>query len=341
MIEKYISRLSCGEDLTIAESEELCQLILSGSMADEEIARILILLAEKGETTKEIVGFVNVLSRSAERVEFDGATTDLCGTGGSGHSRFNVSTAAAFVVSCLNVTVAKHGNKGSRRPNGSFDLLEELDIPINLDGEIIGDCLREVGLGFIYARRFHPIMRKVVNARKMANRRTIFNLAAPLCNPTDVKYQVVGTAHQSKLYVLAETCRLLGRKKSLVVWGAPGIDEISISGVTKIVEVTEIGTREWEVSPSDFGIDLVDYSRIPGGDAKDNATVFRRLLDGTDNKEIKTLVALSSALVLSCTGFAPDLKSGYELAIEAILGGSMKRKFEEYKRFAISKAAIS
>lgn len=179
-------------------------------------------------------------------------------------------------------------------------------------------------------------MGKAVNARKIANRRTIFNLAAPVCNPTDVKYQVIGTAHESKLYILAEVCRLLGREKSLVVWGAPGIDEISISGVTKILEVTEIKTREWEIEPSDFGIECIDYAHIPGGDAKDNAAIFQQLLYRSANNGITELVALSSALVLNCAALADDLRSGYEMAMQAILNGSMKGEFKKHKQFATS-----
>ena len=179
MLSALNEKLKNAQDLSITQAASLCAAFLEEDLTDAAIAETLVLLSEKGETADEICGFSQALLHRAAPVPFASGTVDVCGTGGSDLERFNVSTAAAFVLACTGLKIAKHGNRGSKRPNGSFDLLEALEVPFELDGDQVTHCLEQTGIGFLFARRFHPTMRKVVEARRLANRRTIFNLAAP------------------------------------------------------------------------------------------------------------------------------------------------------------------
>jgi anthranilate phosphoribosyltransferase len=220
MLNEFNEKLKNAQNLSLTQAADLCATFLEEDLTDAAIAETLVLLAKKGETADEICGFAQALLQRATPVPFDHGTVDVCGTGGSDLERFNVSTAAAFVLACAGLSVAKHGNRGSKRPNGSFDLLEALEVPFQLNGDQVAQCLNQTGIGFLFARSFHPTMRKVVEARRQAKRRTIFNLAAPLCNPTQVAYQLVGTAARPMGRILAQSCIRLGRPQGCVVWGA-------------------------------------------------------------------------------------------------------------------------
>lgn len=304
------------------------------AMDDEVIARFLVALAEKGETASEIAGFATELLRRAVPVEAPPGAVDLCGTGGSDLPRFNVSTAAAFVVAACGVIVAKHGNRGSRRPNGSFDLLEQLGVPVELPSAMISQCLTQVGLAFVYARAYHPVMQRVVEARRIANRRTIFNLVGPLSNPAQVSLQIVGTADPRRLQVLAQALQILGRRRALVVCGEPGVDEFSVSGRSIVLEIRQGSIRVQEFQPEDIGIKPVDYAFLPTGDSRENAEVFTALLDDQAPDAISAMVALNAGAVLYLAGKETTIKNGYLQARKAIAEGKMKQKFEELRSFS-------
>ena len=329
-------KLEERQHLTAEEAASLCRSFLGGELDDVEIADLLVLLAEKGETADEIVGFSEELLQHAESIPFEEPTVDICGTGGSGLERFNISTAIAFIVGCFGTPIAKHGNRGSRKANGSFDLLEALGIPIDLGGEQVAQCLRRTGIGFIFAHRFHPVMGKVAPARKIAKRRTVFNLAGPLSNPTQVDVQIVGTANRDMGPVLAEICLRLGRRRGYIVWGTPGIDDLSIAGESLILEFSAAGTSEEIIVPDDLGLTAVDYRELPGGDAVENARIFNALVDGKDCGGMRSMVALNAGLVLRGTGVAKTLEDGIRAALQTIDSGAMKRKFEEYRTVALS-----
>jgi anthranilate phosphoribosyltransferase len=328
------SILTQGRDLTSEQARELCDTMLDGALSDAQIAQVLVQLAEKGETPEELFGFVGGILSRAERVPYAGPTIDTCGTGGSGLVRFNVSTAVAFVLAACGLCVAKHGNRGSRARNGSFDLLEALSVPIDLEGPAVATCLEQTGLAFIYARRFHPVMKRVAAARELAGRRTIFNLAGPLSNPTQVRIQVVGTTTHADARRVARCLRLLGRQDGSCVTGHSGIDDVDLSGPATVHDMHDESVSR-EVDAANLGLSRVSYAELPGGDAATNAQLFLQLLDGAAPQSLRELVCLSAALVLTTARRAPSLRDGFELARYALAAGSVRDKFEQYRDVAL------
>lgn len=332
MVENLSAALDGGRDLTSEEAQALCNLMLRGYFSDQDAAKALVRLAEKGETPQEVHGFVVSLLSHAERVPFEGSTVDTCGTGGSGLVRFNVSTTVAFVVAAGGLCVAKLGNRGSNRPNGSFDLLEALGVRIDLDGQAVAACLSEVGLGFIYARRFHPVMKRLVEARRLAARRTIFNLAAPLSNPSRVRAQVVGAASRATAVTVAESMGLLGVEHGLVISGNSGIDDVDLSGPVTLYS-TDHREGATLLDPTALGLTRVRYEELPGGDADVNSALFLSLLDDQAPKALRELVCLSAALVFSTAGRVSSLPEGFALASELLATGAARDKFAQYRSF--------
>lgn len=321
-----------GTSLGVDDADALCELLLRGDLAAEQSADVLVALATKGETASEVFGFARALLRRAAPVPFTGTTVDTCGTGGSGLARFNTSTAAAFVAAAAGVRVAKHGNRGSRVSNGSFDLLAELGIPVGLDGPRVAECLERTGLGFLLAPLFHPVMKQVAPARKLAARRTIFNLAAPLCNPTHPAHQVVGAATEHDARIVARCLELMGRQSFCCVTGHPGLDEVSISGASKLFGTSADPVEILE--PAAFGLRAMTYQEIPGGDAHVNAPLFLALLEGRAPAGIEQLVLLSSGLLLRTAGTAPSIGEGMTLARRLLHTGEVRAKFEQYRHLA-------
>lgn len=325
-----------GESLSENDAAACLRWILQGVVGDEEIAALLIALSEKGETADEVVGFCRALLENCVPVALDSDAIDVCGTGGSGLVRFNVSTAAAFVLAAGGVPVAKHGNRGSRRPNGSFDLLDALHCPFELRSKQLVELFQQTGLCFIYARAYHPLMKAVVGARKLANRRTIFNMAAPLCNPARPQSQVVGTPDRANSRLIADVLQRLGRRKSIVVTGDPGVDEVSVSGETHLLTVLPESQSSQTIHPSDFGIERHDYDSIPGGDAAVNAVVFRSLLAGDAPDPIVDMVCLSGAVAMHCHGIVDSIETGLQTCRDLLKSGAVAAKFEEFRSASAS-----
>jgi anthranilate phosphoribosyltransferase len=332
MLRKLEVTIKDGKHLSREQAVAAAESILNGSHSEDVVAQFLVALAEKGETADEIAGFASALLKRAVRIEAPPGAVDLCGTGGSGLPRFNVSTAAAFLVAACGVPVAKHGNKGSREPNGSFDLIEALGLPVELSPALARECLEKVGLAFLFARAYHPIMKHVVGARKKAGRRTIFNLVGPLCNPAGVTMQVIGTADRAKLEPIARALQMLGRKRALVVRGDPGIDEFSTAGVTDMWETTPGAIRHLSLTPEECGITRVSYDQVAGGNGAVNARVFHQMLDGRAPQSVQDMVALSAGGVLYVAERVRTIAEGCARAKRCIAEGGLRRKFEEYRR---------
>lgn len=334
MISEYIDKIKAGESLQVSEAEQCLNTILEKDVADEQIAELLIALSEKGESADEILGFARALLAKSRPVPLSSNTIDSCGTGGSGLNRFNVSTTAAFVLSAGGVPVIKHGNKGSKRPNGSFDLLERLGCEFDFEDDRLADIFAKTKVCFLFARTYHPVMKKVIAARQMADRRTIFNLSAPLCNPANPQYQILGTTNVEMGRQLAEVLHQLGRKRFLIVIGEPGIDEISVAGPTHIFERTGNVIKEYNIKPSDFGITERDYNTIPGGDNDENAEIFLSLLRNQTPESILDLVCLNAGAAFYCFGRTDSIKEGFDLSKSLFANGLVQEKFLEYKRLS-------
>ena len=331
MILKYIDKVKVGGSLRVGEAEQCLNTILEEDVPDQQIVELLIALSEKGETADEILGFSRALLVKSRPVPLPFNAIDSCGTGGSGLNRFNISTTAAFVLSAGGVPVIKHGNKGSKRPNGSFDLLEKLGCEFDFEDDRLADIFAKTKVCFLFARTYHPVMKKVVPARQMADRRTIFNLSAPLCNPANPQYQILGTIDVEMGSQLAEVLRQLGRKRFLIVIGEPGIDEISIAGPTHIFQFADGGIKEYDIKPSDFGIPERDYNTIPGGDSDVNAEIFLSLLQNRTPESILDMVCLNAGAAFYCFGRTDSIKEGFDLSNRLFAKGLVEKKFVEYK----------
>ena len=334
MIPEYIDKIKTGGSLQVNEAEQCLNTILEKDVPDRQIAELLIALSEKGETADEILGFARALLAKSRPVPLPSNTIDSCGTGGSGLDRFNVSTTAAFVLSAGGVPVIKHGNKGSKRPNGSFDLLEKLGCRFDFEDNRLADIFARTKVCFLFARTYHPVMKKIVTARQMADRRTIFNLSAPLCNPANPQYQILGTIDIEMGRQLAEVLRQLGRKRFLIVIGEPEIDEISVAGLTHIFELADGAIKEYDIKPSDFGITEQDYSTIPGGDNHENAEIFLSLLRNQTPESILDLVCLNAGAAFYCFGRTDSIEEGFDLSRSLFAKGLVQENFLEYKRLS-------
>ncbi|MBN2532001.1 MAG: anthranilate phosphoribosyltransferase [Spirochaetales bacterium] len=330
MISEYLEKLKNNHNLEQNEAEKCLDVIFHESVKDDDITKLLVLLAEKGETKDEIAGFSKSLLKNAVKLSFSRESIDLCGTGGSSRSRFNISTLSAFILASGGIKVIKHGNKGSRCPNGSFDLLEKLGCAFDLSFDKQEEVFHATNLCFVFARKYHPAMKKVVPARKKAGCRTIFNIIGPLCNPAQPYYQIIGTTDYVKASFIAQVLAQSDRKKCLVVVGEPGIDEISISGKTALYEVEHGLIKEYCFEPQDFNIPLIKYEYLPGGDADTNVKLFLDLIENRGNSQLKDMVCLNAGAAFYCAGAEPGIAEGYKRSCELIESGKVKEVFKKY-----------
>ena len=311
-----LKSLLVNHSLSEADAYACLEMIFSGKVRQDEIEYLLNQLSDRGETVDEIVGFSRAMRNRMIKVPLTfSRCLDLCGTGGSGKDRFNVSTATAFIVSAMGYPVAKHGNYGSRRPNGSFDFLDALKVSYDVPVDALVDQFNRTKLCFLLAKNFHPAMRFVAPSRKAVACRTIFNLLGPLCNPASVTHQVIGTTTVVIAEKLAVAVQRLGTTKTLIVVGGDGRDELSLDGENTIFEVTgtecncEIKRWTWQFSES---IDISEY----GGDATQNARLFLSLIETKNsNHPIITYILANVGLALYCLGEAVSIDEGMDDAL--------------------------
>ena len=318
--------------------------VLTGRCTDAQIAGLLVALRMKGETVEEIVGFAEAIRAAAQPLPIQQNSTvdvsdterdalvDTCGTGGDASGTFNISTATAFVAAGAGVRVAKHGNRSLTSKCGSADVMEALGVNINLPPERLASCLKEVGMAFLFAPAMHSAMKFVQPARRELKLRTVFNLLGPLTNPAHASAQVVGVYSAELVDKLAEALSMLGLHRALVVHGMDGLDEITITGQTRIAEVREGRIRTYEVTPEEFGMKRAPLEAISGGDAAANAEIIRAVLGG-EKSACRDVVLLNAAAALLAAGKANHLADGVTLAGEAIDSGSAANKLRELVRF--------
>src|SRR6266496_1775652 len=318
--------------------------VLLGKCTDAQIAALLIALRMKGETVEEIVGFAEAIRAAAaplpvgrsgdalavtgtghdalieEPVE-DSTLVDTSGTGGDASGTFNISTATALVTAGAGVRVAKHGNRSISSKCGSADVVEALGVNIQLSPERAAQCLREVGICFLYAPNLHPAMRQVQAVRRELRMRTMFNLLGPLTNPARASGQVVGVYSLDLVEKLAEALSMLGLHRALVVHGLDGLDEITISGTTRVAEAREGSVRSYEVEPEEFGMTRALLQDISGGDAIENAAIMRAVLNGEMSPR-RDVVLLNAAAAIVAAGRADNIAAALPLAIKSIDSGA-------------------
>jgi anthranilate phosphoribosyltransferase len=289
-------------------------------------------LRVRGESVGEIVGFARTMRRFAQKVEAPGDVVDTCGTGGDAKGTINISTAAAFVARGAGVVVAKHGNRAATSRAGSADVLEALGAEIELGPEKVGRCIEEVGIGFMFARTHHPAMRHVVPVRAELPFRTVFNLLGPLTNPAGAKRQLVGVFGREFVRPVAEALKELGALRALVVHGADGLDEITVTCPTIAAEVSDGAVTEREITPEDFGLSRHAPDGLLGGDAHLNARILKDVLSGEEKGAARDVILLNAGAAIYVSGKAKTVEEGVRLAEESIASGAAEKSLANFVR---------
>src|SRR5579871_5479135 len=331
--------------LSREESRAVMGELLAGKATDAQVAALLVALHMKGETVEEIVGFAEAIRAAAvplssadgSALDISGtereALVDTCGTGGDASDTFNISTATALTIAGAGVRVAKHGNRGITSRCGSADVMEALGVNITIPPPRIADCLREVGIAFMFAPAMHAATKHVQPARKdLRPLRSVFNLLGPLTNPARASAQVVGVYSVDLVEKLAQALKLLGLRRALVVHGTDGLDEITITGPTKIGEVRGEWVRVYEVTPEQFGLARAPLSAISGGDVQKNAEIIQGILRGEKSPR-RDVVLMNAAAALVAAGRADSLAEAVPLAAGSIDSGAARSRLEALVQF--------
>lgn len=328
------AKLMNGETLDIHEATRFMQRVMQGEVSSVVLSAALAALRVRGETPEEIAGFARAMRDHAVRVpvaHFD-VLLDTCGTGGDGAHTFNISTSAAFVVAAGGVPVAKHGNRAASSRAGSADLLEALGVNIEASPERVGAAVSEVGLGFMFARNYHPALRYAASVRGELAVRTVFNLLGPISNPAGATHQVLGVFSPRYTRTLAEVLGLLGTRAAMVVSGR-GLDELTVCGETTVSELRGGEVRDYNLTPEEAGVGVHPLEALVGGDAAENAAITRALLRGRGTAAQRDVVALNAGAALYLAGKAPNLAAGVTLARDLLASGAGWETLERYAAF--------
>ncbi len=328
MLSDLINRLQSRRHLTVSEMEAAFEIVLNPSSSAEEVSSFLIALRDKGETAEEVEGAVRALDKQVRPIYCH--TQDLldtCGTGGDQKNTFNISTATAFVVAGAGVAVAKHGNRAVSSRSGSADVLKALGINIEAAPDLVSTCIEKIGIGFLFAPLYYPILKSVAPIRKKIGTKTIFNLLGPLLNPLHAQRQVVGVYHPDLLPIVAEVLKKRGLISAAVVHGCDGMDEVTLAGKTQICFLKK-GQMSSEIfDPRSVGYDYCDAADLAGGSAEDNAKRLRQTLKG-HSQPIDHCVHLNAALALRVSGKADDWKQAVLMAQQSVSSGAAYQKLE-------------
>ena len=322
--------VAAGRTLTRPEAEGAMASVMSGEATPAQLAGLLAALAIRGETVDEIAGFAGAMRAAAVPVTVTDGAIDTCGTGGDRSGSFNISTVAAIVAAAAGARVAKHGNRAASSACGSADVLESLGVTIDLGPDAVAACVDEVGIGFMFAPRFHPAMRHAGPVRREMGIRTIFNVLGPLANPAGVKRQLLGVPSPALGERMIGVLRELGAQRALVVHSADGLDEISPSGTTRTWDLRDGAIREGELRPDDIGLPRAPNGAVHGGDAALNAAIARAVLSGERRDGARTAVLLNAGAACYVAGLADDVRGGAALAARAIDDGAAQHTLERW-----------
>ncbi|MGH2753844.1 MAG: anthranilate phosphoribosyltransferase [Actinomycetota bacterium] len=316
-----LTRLLAGEALTETETGAAMTEIMEGAATPAQIAAFVVALRAKGETTDEVVGLVKTMRAFAAPLNVPGDVLDTCGTGGDRAGTFNVSTAAALVCAGAGVKVAKHGNRAASSRSGSADVLEALGVKIDLPPDGVERCIATAGIGFCFAPVFHPAMRHAGVTRRELGVPTIFNFLGPLTNPAGARLQALGVSDPRMLDKMVETLGRLGSTHVIAFHGHEGLDELALSGPSRVLEFVDGGTRGWTIDPAALGLAPSGREEIAGGSAEENAVLVRAVLDGESGPR-RDIVVLNAAAGLMAAAVAPDMEGAMRVAGNAIDSGA-------------------
>ena len=337
MIQESIRTLVEGKNLSPEEISASVREIVDGAASPAQVGAFLTALRMKGETVEEIAVFASTLQEYGIRIhpEADGRILDTCGTGGDSIKTFNVSTIAAFVVAGAGATVAKHGNRSVSSKCGSADLLEIAGFNLNMEPRQVQESIESTGIGFMFAPKFHPALKRVAPIRKELGTRTVFNLLGPIINPADIKAQLMGVYSPTLTAPVAEVLGRLGRDEAMVVHGLEGIDEISVRGQTRVSWLRDGKVTTRDLVPRDFGVRTQKDGSVTVSNLEESVEVAREVLvgDPNDGPKLEMVLANASALLV-LAGKVSDFQGGREIAFESVASGAALRKLEEMVKFS-------
>jgi anthranilate phosphoribosyltransferase len=338
MIKEAIAKTIQREDLTQAEAEAAMLDIMTGNATQAQIGSYLTALRMKGETVDEITGSARAMRANVVPipVKKNGSLYDTAGTGGDGKHTFNISTAAAFVIAGAGRKVAKHGNRAASSQCGSADVLAALGINLDLTPEQVGRAIDEVGIGFLFAPKFHPAMKYAVGPRKEIGQRTIFNVLGPLTNPAGADVQIIGVFDPALTELLAQVLGQLGARAAFVVHGFGGLDELNTAGPNRMSHLKDGKVTTLSLDPRVYDLPRGDLSELVGGTPEENARILREVLAGSLNGSRKNAVLLNAAAALAAE--SGDLREGLAVAKESLESGAALAKLEALAAYSASVA---
>jgi anthranilate phosphoribosyltransferase len=340
MLKPYIAKILQKIDLSAAEAHDAMQIIMTGQATAAQIGGYLIALRMKGETIDEIVGSARAMREQASPIHLTHpgeSLLDTAGTGGDGRHTFNISTAAALVAAGAGRKVAKHGNRAASSQCGSADVLAALGVNLDLTPQQVAECITQVGIGFLFAPKFHPAMKYAIDPRRELGQRTIFNLLGPLTNPAVATHQLIGVYDPALTDILANALGELGGQAAFVIHGYGGLDELTTSGPNRVSHLKGGRVVNFELDAADLGLRVVSQEELLGGDPPRNAAMLLDLLSGKDKSPRRDVVLLNAAAALAAeTG---DISEGLDLAAQSLESGAAMQKLDGLVAFSRSCSA--
>jgi anthranilate phosphoribosyltransferase len=322
-----IGKVATGAVLTREEAAGAFEQMMAGEATPSQMGALLMGLRVRGETVDEITGAVSAMRAKMLRVNAPPDAIDVVGTGGDASGSFNISTCAALIVAGAGVPVAKHGNRALSSRSGAADVLSALGVKIDLSAEAVGRCIREAGIGFMFAPAHHPAMKNVAATRVELGTRTIFNLLGPLANPAGVRRQMIGVFSKQWTQPLAQVLKNLGADRIWVVHGSDGLDEITTSGPTSVAALEDGAVKTFEIAPEEFGLRKVKPEALRGGDAAANAKAVQNVLEGKESA-FREVALFNAAAALVVAGKAKDLKDGLHAAAHSVDSGEAEARLD-------------
>ena len=329
----YLNQIIKRENLDESRMADMITEIFSGRVTDSQVGAMMAALATKGETFEELAGAAMAMRRKAVRIQASADTVvDTCGTGGDSAKTFNISTTTAFVTAACGVTVAKHGNRSISSQCGSADVLEALGIKLDIDPEVVEEAIAEIGIGFLFAPKFHGAMRYAATARKEVGIRSIFNMLGPLTNPAGANCQLIGVYSPELTEMFAHALNRLGTKRAFVVHGHDGLDEITVCAPTRVSELNHGLVKTYDIHPEQYFNKSASAEDLAGGDAKTNSEITLNILNGKKGAK-RDIVLLNTAAALMAAGKAQNLAEGIASAEAALDSGAALEKLNALKDY--------
>ncbi len=335
MLKSFIQKVIERKNLTQEEASDAMNLIMEGKASPSQIASLLTALSMKGETIDEITGFAVQMREHAEKIRPSAPyLVDTCGTGGDVSHTFNISTISAIIAAAAEVTIAKHGNRSVSSKCGSADLLESLGLNLELSPQKVEECINEVGFGFIFAQQFHRSMKHAAPVRRELGIRTVFNILGPLTNPAGAQAQLLGVFDEKLTETMAHVLKNLGSSEAMVVHGMDGLDEISISGKTKISHLKDGKIRTYFIEPADFSMNEGNKEELVVHGIEEGKLLAESILGGDEAGTRRNIVLLNAAAAIMLGKKAKDMKEGIRVASEVLSSGKAMKKLKAIIEFS-------